>query len=482
VRRLLSAARGRRGAAGALAATLAAAAVVTPHDPAMGAAWSTGGGAPPAPAGPSSAIHAAPAAGAPANPSPSASATAPPPLVAVEALGLPVPEAPQLTAAGAVLWDPADDRVLAGEDAGAARPIASTTKIMTALLALEAGTLEDDVSVSPAAAAAGAAPGVATLGLAPGETVPMADLLAGLVLRSGNDAAVAVAEHVAGSEAAFVQRMNDRAAQLGLTATSFSDASGLSEAPPNRATPQDLARLAEVALADPAFAGWAAAPSAALPSLAPTPLVNRNELIGVYPGATGVKTGFTTLAGQCLVASAQRDGRTLVAVVLGSADRASDAAALLDHGFQDWRRATAADPAAPATRYAWDAATVDVVASEPLAVTLPAGQPATWRAVLDPDVPLPAPAGTPVGRAELVVAGAVVDRSELRTAQPAAAPAPRSAAAAAGGALEDALRAFTRAVPRERPIPEAPARGTLAPLATSGGVVDSPAEHGGGLR
>ncbi len=370
----------------------------------------------------------------------------------VAQLGLAAPPAPDVSARGAVLWDPADGRVLAGEDPGTGRPIASTTKILTALLALEAGTLPDTVTVSATAAAAGASPGVATLNLRPGQTLPMADLLAGLVLRSGNDAAVAVAEHVAGSEAAFVARMNARAAELGLTA-SFTDASGLAEDPPNQATPLDLARLAQVAMAVPEFATWAAAPSARIPALAPAALTNRNELIGAYPGATGVKTGFTTLAGQCLVASAERDGRTLFAVVLGSADRAADTAALLDHGFADYRRAAVADPAAPATRYTWDAASVDVVVTEPLAVTLPASEPASWRVLLDPAVPLPAPAGTPVGRAELVVAGQVVDRAELRTVQDAAPAPPGPSAAAAGGALEDALRAFARSAPQDRPVP-----------------------------
>lgn len=379
-------------------------------------------------------------------------AAALPPVVPVEQLGLAAPPAPEVSARGAVLWDPADGRVLAGEDAGTGRPIASTTKILTALLALEAGTLPDTVTVSATAAAAGAAPGVATLNLRAGQTVPMADLLAGLVLRSGNDAAVAIAEHVAGSEAAFVARMNARAAQLGTTA-SFTDASGLAEDPPNQATPLDLARLAQVAMAVPEFAAWAAAPSASIPALGPGALANRNELIGSYPGATGVKTGFTTLAGQCLVASAERDGRTLFAVVLGSDDRAADTAALLDHGFADYRRAAPADTATPATRYTWDAASVDVVAAEPLAVTLPAAEPASWRVVLDPAVPLPAAAGTPVGRAELVVAGQVVDRAELRTVQDAAPAAPRPSAAAAGGALEDALRAFARSAPQDRPVP-----------------------------
>lgn len=359
------------------------------------------------------------------------------------------PAAPALTADGAVLYSPDDGVVLFAGDATTARPMASTTKIMTALLALEAGTLDDVVTVSRQAAATGRLPGAATLQLDAGDRVAMGELLAALVARSGNDAAVAVAEHVAGTEAAFVERMNARADQLGLTATDFRDASGLSDDPGHVASPWDLARLGTTAMALPEFAAWAGAAAVTVPGVGVQ--TNRNELIGAYPGATGVKTGYTRRAGECLVASATRDGRTLVAVVLGSEDSSADAAALLDHGFDAWRRTVPASPAAPIATYRSAGGEALLEVDDPLDATIPATATATWRMVLDPVITTPTPAGTPVGRAKLLLDGAVVDTVALRSAtRLPGVPSGARPAARVGGAVEDALRAFARTVPGER--------------------------------
>jgi D-alanyl-D-alanine carboxypeptidase (penicillin-binding protein 5/6) len=355
---------------------------------------------------------------------------------------------PEVSAAGAVLYDPGEDQVLYGKDENGPRLIASTTKMMTALLAIEAGTLDAEVVVSPTADAADATPGAATLQLVAGQRIPMRSLLAGLVLRSGNDAAVAVAEHVAGSEAAFVARMNQRAGELGMTATAFVDASGLTEQPGNRASPLDLARLAEVAMANPDFASWAGAESLSVPGL--PPLVSRNELLRTYDGATGVKTGFTTRAGQCLVASATRGDRTLITVVLGSSANFRDSAVLLDHGFTAFRRVAPAVPERPTTRYHWADQAVDLVPAEPLDATIPAGATATWSVTLEPVLPRPAVTGTVAGQAELRVDGQVADVVDLRLAQEAQAPGQQDPAGRAGGVIADALRAFARTQTTER--------------------------------
>lgn len=355
---------------------------------------------------------------------------------------------PDITAAGAVLYDPAEDQVLYGRDENGARLIASTTKMMTALLALEAGTLDDEVTISSAAAGADATPGAASLALVAGQRIPMRSLLPGLLLRSGNDAAVAVAEHVAGSEAAFVARMNSRAAELGMAGTAFVDASGLTEQPGNRSTPLDLARLAEVAMANADFAAWAGARSLTVPGLAP--LTSRNELLGTYLGATGVKTGFTTRAGQCLVASATRGDRTLIAVVLGSQANFDDSTALLDHGFTAFRRVAPAVPERAVTRYRWTGQVVDVVPAEPLDATIGTDAAATLSVSLQPSLTRPAAAGTAVGQAELRVDGQVADVVELRLAAPAEAPATDGPATRAGGSVADALRAFARSQASER--------------------------------
>lgn len=355
---------------------------------------------------------------------------------------------PEVTADGAVLYDPATDQVLYGRDENTARLIASTTKMMTALLAIEAATLSDEVVVSVTADAADATPGAATLQLVAGQRLPMRSLLAGLVLRSGNDAAVAVAEHVAGSQEAFVARMNQRAAELGMAGTAFVDASGLTEQPGNRATPLDLARLAEVVMAQPDFAVWAGSASLTVPGLGP--LASRNDLLTTYEGATGVKTGFTNRAGQCLVASATRGDRTLIAVVLGSEANFRDSAALLDHGFTAFRRVAPALPERPATRYHWADQVVDLVPAEPLDTTVPVGAAATWSVTLEPSLARPAPSGAVAGRAELRVDGQVADTVDLRLAQEAAGTTEQDPAARAGGAVADALRAFARTQTTQR--------------------------------
>jgi len=358
------------------------------------------------------------------------------------------PAPPTITAAGAVLYDVDDGRVLYGVAPEAPRPMASLTKVMTALLALEAGAIDETVTVSAAAAATGRRPGAATLGLDAGQQIPMRSLLAGLMTRSGNDAAVAVAEHIAGGEAAFVEKMNARAAELGLPSTRFVNASGLTDDPAHVASPLDLALLARTAMANPDFAGWAGAEQLIVPGL--DPLVNRNELIGTFPGATGVKTGFTNLAGMCLIASAVRDGRTLYAVVLGSEASFADTTELLEHGFSAYRRTAPADPATPTVRYRWPGAEVGLVPEEPLAATLPVTGRATWRTILDPLAQRPVPAGTVLGRAELRVDGAVVDEVALRSDGDVTQEAPGEPGAVIGRALQEALRAFARLEPVER--------------------------------
>lgn len=359
------------------------------------------------------------------------------------------PAAPEVSAAGAVIYDPQIGKVLYGKEETSPRLIASTSKIMTTLLALEAGTLEDTVTVSARAIDVGDTPGAATLNLTVGQQIPMRSLLAGLVMRSGNDASTAVAEHLAGDEATFVKRMNARAAELGMSGTRFVDASGLTEDPGNESTPLDLAKLAQVAMENPDFAAWAGAVRLSVPGL--DPLVNRNELLASYPGASGVKTGFTTRAGLCLVASATREDWTLYTVVLGSESSFADTAALLDHAYTDFRRTVPATPATPVGQYRWADTSADLVASEPLDTTLSVAQSASWRTVLNPVTPRPAAAGTAVGTAELLVDGEVVDTVDLQLAAPVHAPSDAlSEGARAGGALQESLRAFARLTPVDR--------------------------------
>ncbi|MPZ72934.1 MAG: hypothetical protein GEU74_06830 [Nitriliruptorales bacterium] len=355
---------------------------------------------------------------------------------------------PDVTAGGAVLWDPADDRVLWGE--GERKPLqpASTTKIMTVLLALEAGTIDDRVTVSAKAVKVARSPGAATLNLTAGQRIAMRSLLAGLILRSGNDGAVAVAEHVAGSEGAFVDRMNARAAELGMTDTNFINASGLTESPKHHASALDLAKLAEVALRNDDFATWASAPALSLDGLGS--LTSRNELLGRYRGATGVKTGYTDVAGLCLVASARRGGRALVAVVLqatgglGAATHFTESAAILDHGFSDFRRAQPLRRGDRPLRYRWSDLEVPLEAATAIGRTVAADEEARWRVLLDPAPQRPLQRGAALGVVELMVDGEVVDSAALTAARPVAAAPDLTGTEGAGAAVEDALRVFAR--------------------------------------
>ena len=363
---------------------------------------------------------------------------------------LPSPAAaapPSVTAEGAVLWDPVDDRVLWGRNESRRLPPASTTKIMTVLLALEAGTVDDTVTVSMKAVTTASSPGAATLNLRAGQTIAMRSLLQGLLLRSGNDAAVAVAEHVSGSEDAFVDVMNARAQELGLTDTHFLNSTGLTNDLDHHSSALDLAKLGDAALRNDDFAAWAATKTMTVASLGV--LENRNELLGRYEGANGVKTGYTALAGLCLVASAERDGRPLIAVVLNADDSTSqgsfiDAAAVLDHGFVDFRRVQPLRRNRRATRYRWADTALPLVAQDAMGRTVAAGQRPVWQVDLDPAVERPIDQGQRLGEARLLIDGEVVDRTDLVASERVPSTAPLAGADGAGAAVGDAMRAFAR--------------------------------------
>ncbi|HSN75462.1 MAG TPA: D-alanyl-D-alanine carboxypeptidase family protein, partial [Anaerolineae bacterium] len=247
---------------------------------------------------------------------------------------------PPLSALAALLGDSDTGQVLAQLDASQPRAMASTTKIMTALLVLERANLADQVVVSPTALIGGS-----TMGLTAGEVLSVQDLLWGLLLNSGNDAAVALAEHVAGSEAAFVQLMNQRAAELGMVNTRFANPHGL-DAPDHYSSAFDLWLVTQEALKNSLFREIVATPAAVV---AGRQLVNQNQLLTSYPGADGVKTGTTVAAGESIVGSASPDGHRAVAVILGSQDRYSDARALFAYYSNHWRWAAAPQPEGPAS-------------------------------------------------------------------------------------------------------------------------------------
>ena len=209
---------------------------------------------------------------------------------------------------------------------------ASTTKIMTAILAIEKGNLEDKIKISSRAAAM---PGT-RMGLRPGEEQTLRDLLYGLMLSSGNDAATAIAEYVSGAEDRFALLMTSKARELGMKKTTFKNASGL-PAVNHYTTANDLALLAGYALKNPVFTEIVQTKVASITnsrSNVTRSLTNHNKLLWQYPYTTGIKTGYTRRAGKCLVASATQNDTTLITVVLKSGTMYNDSINLFDFGFQ----------------------------------------------------------------------------------------------------------------------------------------------------
>ncbi len=242
---------------------------------------------------------------------------------------LPVRAAPATSARSAILMDAASGRILCAQNADAHAPIASTTKIMTGLLACESGRLSESVTVPDEAVGVEGS----SMYLKRGETLRIGELLYGLMLHSGNDAAQALAIVLAGSEAEFCAQMNRRAAQLGLADTHFENPSGL-DAEGHYSTARDLAVLTRAALENPDFLRVVSTRSI---RAAGRSLTNHNKLLWRYEGCIGVKTGYTKRAGRVLVSAAQRDGRRLIAVTICDPDDWRDHAVLLDYGFSAFR-------------------------------------------------------------------------------------------------------------------------------------------------
>ena len=244
----------------------------------------------------------------------------------------------ELPAPSAVLMEASTGKVMYEKNAHEQRPCASITKVMTLLLVMEgldSGQiyLEDMVTASEHAASMGGS----DIWLEPGETMSVDDLLKATVIVSANDAAVALAEHLCGSEEAFVQRMNERAAELGMTKTVFKNCNGLDE-DGHVTTAYDIALMSRALIAHEKIFDYTQVWMDELRG-GKTQLVNTNKLLKTYSGITGLKTGTTGKAGSCMTATAERDGMSLIAVVLGcdtTDNRFSAASALLDYGFAGW--------------------------------------------------------------------------------------------------------------------------------------------------
>jgi D-alanyl-D-alanine carboxypeptidase (penicillin-binding protein 5/6) len=339
------------------------------------------------------------------------------------ALGAPAARAqggppPDVQAASAVLVEASTGDVAFQRAARERRAIASTTKLMTALLALE-GIALDDVLTAPGYEAA---PAESVIGLQRGERMTVRDLLRALLLASANDAAVALAVGLSGSTEAFVGEMNRRARELGLRDTSFANPIGLDEEG-NHSSARDLVRLTAVLRRQPFFRETVDLPRVVLRSGSRRRTVqNRNLLVREVPMVDGVKTGRTLEAGYVLVGSASRDGVTVLSVVLGEpteAARDADTLALLRYGLSRYERRTVlrAGQGLRTASLEHRDDRVRLVAAETVERVLRRGERARARVVSAPEeLDGPLPAGQRVGTIEVRVRGRVVDRVPLVTA------------------------------------------------------------------
>ena len=287
-------------------------------------------------------------------------------------LALPAPTAqpPATSAQAMALYEPESGTFLAEKNADERRPMASTTKIMTALVVLETLPLDGVISVPPEAVGTEGS----SIYLYMGEKVTIRTLLYALMLSSANDAAAALAVAAGGSIEGFAAMMNAKAAALGLADTHFCNPHGLHDAE-HYTTARDLARLAGAALANETFAGIVSTRRYTAPQEgtgATRLFLNHNRLLRTYRGAIGVKTGYTKAAGRCLVGAAEREGLTLIAVTLSDPNDWRDHAALFDWGFSEYAGFIAAPAPVSLPVIGGTAGEVTLIPNGSLRLTLPA--------------------------------------------------------------------------------------------------------------
>ncbi|MDG1156901.1 MAG: D-alanyl-D-alanine carboxypeptidase [Litorivicinaceae bacterium] len=339
--------------------------------------------------------------------------------------GPPIPAAPKLQASGYLLVDATNGEILVEHNAEEPLPPASLTKMMTAYIAEREITegrmsFDDQVPVSVKAWKTGGS----RMFIREGTEVRLEDLLRGIIIQSGNDASVAVAEYIAGSEDVFADVMNQTAISLGMTNTQFKNATGLPQEG-HYTTAKDLSILAARIIQD-------------FPDTYPIykeknftyngiKQANRNSLLFRDPSVDGLKTGHTEEAGYCLVASAERNGFRLISVVMGTASekaREQETTKLLQYGFRYFSGKTvfaAGEPLPESARKVWfgEMESVDLAPTEPLYVTLPLGRESAIQATLDAPDTLDAPleAGAVVGTVKIMLGGRVLAESPVAVAE-----------------------------------------------------------------
>ncbi|MGB5777396.1 MAG: D-alanyl-D-alanine carboxypeptidase family protein [Sedimenticolaceae bacterium] len=330
-----------------------------------------------------------------------------------------VPAPPSVSATGYLLIDPDSDRVLAAQDAEQRLEPASLTKIMTAYVVfreLRGGSIKpsDQVLVSEKA---WKTPG-SRMFIEVNTRVSVEDLLKGMVVQSGNDASVALAEHVAGSEEAFANLMNDHAQRLGMLDTRFVNATGLPD-PEHYTTPRDITLVSEAMIRE--FPELYKLYSLREFTYNDIHQKNRNELLWRDTNVDGIKTGHTAAAGYCLVASAKRDGMRLISVVMGTDSekaRVRESLALLNYGFRffETHRLYGADDRLTRARvWMGDREQVALGLKRDLFVTIPRRQydKLEARTEIDPQLQAPLSKGQKVGEVVVELDGEVITREPL---------------------------------------------------------------------
>jgi D-alanyl-D-alanine carboxypeptidase (penicillin-binding protein 5/6) len=342
------------------------------------------------------------------------------------ALPASMPAAPLLAAKSYLLYDYTSGQVLASQNGNERLEPASLTKLMTAYLTFDAikhGTLSPDQELTVPAAALRNTGGESRMLLRAGQTVTVDELLRGLIVQSGNDAAITLADHIAGSEAGFVDLMNKEAKRLGMKNTHFSNPVGLPDAQ-HYSSAYDLALLAAAVVRDyPQYYELFALREYTYNNITQA---NRNRLLWIDPYADGIKTGHTETAGYCLVGSAKRDNRRLISVLLGASSdslRATESQKLLNFGFQhfDAVRLYRKDQPVTALRI-WKGtdSEVEVGFRRDLYLTIPKGKLGQLKATVETRKPLLAPVSgsQQLGVLKLTLAGKLYAEYPLVALEP----------------------------------------------------------------
>lgn len=315
-----------------------------------------------------------------------------------------------------LLIDPDSGRVLEARNADQKRPMASTTKIMTAIMALEYGDLSSIVNVSSKAASVGGS----SFGLKAGEKISLENLLYGLLLPSGNDAATAIAEHIGQTEKAFVEMMNKKAIELGALNTHFENSHGLDE-PNHYTTAIDLYKIAKYAWKFDKFRKIVQTKTIQInEGNYPRQISNTNRLLWGLEGTDGIKTGYTGKAGRCLVATANINKFRLFSVVLGSYDHFGDSNSLLRYGFEKYDKRPVVEEnisytAIPVSNGVED--NVLLLSSKTIAIPLKEGEKYKLKLIVPKKVNAPIKKGQALGQIDVFIDDVYICSTSLITSK-----------------------------------------------------------------